>query len=176
MDQKNKSRKRTGKTYSLILFLALLLSLNKHAAPLTIPYNLITMPHRRFRVVASIQNTKDIIIAGGTIDTEPIYLDAYQFSATNSSISGVPGKRSFHLYAGNGTNNQAVFNLATNVCSQHIEGYPTQPPYKTQIRGEFLPNPNKVLTKNEIFNLLPRKTISSEEITELKKELFPPNY
>jgi hypothetical protein len=43
--------------------------------------------------------------------------------------------------------------------------------------GKFLIDPNKVLTKEEIYNLLPRNEgIPDSEVTELRKEMFPPNY
>lgn len=77
--------------------------------------------------------------------------------------------------AGSGKSPETIFNQAVNIESQHIEGYPTQPPYSTKILGSFLPNPNTVLSKEEIYNLLPKQAIPSTEIEELRTELFPRN-
>jgi hypothetical protein len=134
------------------------------------------MPTRRFRVVGSIQNTKKIVVAGGTLESDPTILDIYQFDASNSGIVNAPGERAYHINVGSGTTPEAIFNLAISLESQHLEGYPTQAPYQTQVLGGFLSNPNKVLAKEEIYNLLPKESIPESEVEDLVKEMFPPVY
>jgi len=82
------------------------------------------MPHRRFRIVTSIQNTNKIVVAGGTISTSPTYLEAYD-------KSGAPGIKSYRLIAKTSFTSSTILNQGVSIEPQYIEGYPTQPPYNT---------------------------------------------
>jgi hypothetical protein len=62
-----------------------------------------TMPHRRFRIVAPVQNTHNIIIASGTLEDNPTYMEAYEFDGTDPTVSGAPGLKAYRLIAGYGS-------------------------------------------------------------------------